>query len=104
MNHIDRGPGVRLVTDRPVAERVADYASDSDRIRADLEALAATLPKPTLLLEREHSGLVVEVIWYAETGEMKLHVEDGISDVYDVDIAPERALDAFNHPFCYLPR
>ena len=56
------------------------------------------------LLEREYAGLRVEIGYHPKLG-VTLFVQEGGPDAPGrlVEIDPAKALDAFNHPYCYLP-
>ncbi len=54
------------------------------------------------LAERNHQGLVVRLLWDADTNELLLDYDDErLGDSFLVAIDHRCALDAFNHPNCY---
>lgn len=57
----------------------------------------------TTLMERSYAGLIVELRLVGE-GEVFIAVKDGEKEAEVVRVDPAKALDAFHHPFCYLPR
>lgn len=57
---------------------------------------------PRELAARESNGIHVGLLWHPGDDELTLSVEDvRIGDRFQLAVAPERALDAFNHPFAY---
>lgn len=56
----------------------------------------------TTLMERSYAGLLVEL--RLVDGEVFIAVKDGEKEAEVAKVDPAKALDAFNHPFCYLPR
>lgn len=62
-----------------------------------------TTVEPCSLMEREAHGLRVELVWHPEAG-LTLIVQEGEDVPMVADIPDEKALDAFHHPYCYLPR
>ena len=60
----------------------------------------ATLPRE--LAARAGDGLSVRLLWHPDRGDVTVAVEDArIGDRFFLDVAPDRALDAFHHPFAY---
>lgn len=59
--------------------------------------------EPCSLMERENDGLRVELIWHPDAG-LTLFVQEGDDIPMVVDVPGEKAMDAFWHPYCYLPR
>jgi hypothetical protein len=54
------------------------------------------------LAARENDGVSVRLLWHPHENALTVSVEDGrLGDGFHVAIAPERALDAFYHPFAY---
>lgn len=57
----------------------------------------------TEILSRSYAGLLVEV--HYGNGKLALSVREGDEGSFQtVPIDPENVLDAFAHPYCYLPR
>ena len=57
---------------------------------------------PRELAARESNGIHVVLLWHPGNDELTVSVEDvHIGDRFQLAVAPERALDAFNHPFAY---
>ena len=56
------------------------------------------------LAQRRSGDIDVLLLWHPDIDRIELWVFDlaiGIS--MHVDVAPDRALDAFNHPYAYVP-
>jgi hypothetical protein len=54
------------------------------------------------LASRESDGLHVLLLWHPRENALTVEVEDArIGDGFQLAVAPERALDAFYHPFAY---
>ncbi len=54
------------------------------------------------LAARESNGLHVLLLWHPRENDLTVEVEDvRIGDGFQLSVAPERALDAFYHPFAY---
>lgn len=61
-------------------------------VRAEMRELAA----------RESDGINVLLLWHAGSDALTVSVEDvRIGDCFQLAVAPERALDAFYHPYAY---
>jgi len=58
---------------------------------------------PTDLMEREYGGLRVELHYDAERGTF-IRVQLGEETPQQRLVPPEKALDAFHHPYAYLHR
>ena len=57
---------------------------------------------PRELAARESNGIHVVLLWHPGRDALTVSVEDvRIGDRFQLAVAPERALDAFNHPFAY---
>jgi hypothetical protein len=57
------------------------------------------------LAHRTGTGIEVSLLWQRSDNSLRLQlteVETGV--VFELSIAPEDALDAFYHPYAYLPR
>jgi hypothetical protein len=54
------------------------------------------------LAARESDGIHVLLLWHPGASTVTVEVEDArIGDGFQFAVAPERALDAFYHPFAY---
>ena len=53
------------------------------------------------LAARESDGIHVLLLWHPRENEVTVSVEDARGDRFELAVAPERALDAFDHPFAY---
>jgi hypothetical protein len=54
------------------------------------------------LAARECDGIHVQLFWHPRENELSVSVEDvRLGDCFRLAVAPERALDAFYHPFAY---
>jgi hypothetical protein len=54
------------------------------------------------LAARESDGVRVRLLWHPRANAVTVSVEDArAGDLFDVAVAPDRALDAFYHPFAY---
>jgi hypothetical protein len=54
------------------------------------------------LAAREGDGISVRLLWHPRENAVTLSVEDArVGDCFDLAIAPDRALDAFYHPYAY---
>jgi hypothetical protein len=54
------------------------------------------------LADRESDGVHVLLLWYPAENALTVSVEDArLGDHFQFAVAPERALDAFYHPFAY---
>ena len=59
---------------------------------------------PRELAARESEGINVVLLWHPDDNALTVSVEDTRSDQrFQLTVAPDRALDAFNHPFAYAP-
>ena len=57
---------------------------------------------PRELAARESDGIHVVLLWHPGDNELTVSVEDvRVGDRFQVAVAPESALDAFNHPYAY---
>ncbi len=97
MNSPDRAPGVRLVTDYPGIRSVTTI------LPAPVEVVPKVDegPTPVVLLERDYAGLRVEIGWHPDLG-VTLFVQEGEQVGKVCTVEPEKAFDAFDHPFLYL--
>jgi hypothetical protein len=54
------------------------------------------------LAAREGDGMSVRLLWHPRDNAVTVSVEDArLGDCFQLAVAPERALDAFHHPFAY---
>jgi alkanesulfonate monooxygenase SsuD/methylene tetrahydromethanopterin reductase-like flavin-dependent oxidoreductase (luciferase family) len=54
------------------------------------------------LAARESDGVHVRLLWHPRANAVTVSVEDArAGDRFDVAVSPDRALDAFYHPFAY---
>jgi hypothetical protein len=54
------------------------------------------------LAARETDGIHVLLLWHPDEDAVSVSVEDArVGDRFQIAVAPERALDAFYHPFAY---
>jgi hypothetical protein len=54
------------------------------------------------LAARESEGISVRLLWHPRENAVTVSVEDArVGDCFQLAVAPERALDAFLHPFAY---
>ena len=54
------------------------------------------------LAARESNGLSVRLLWHPHENAVTVSVEDRHDgECFDLAVAPQHALDAFNHPFAY---
>jgi hypothetical protein len=54
------------------------------------------------LAARDSDGIHVLLLWHPRENALTVSVEDArVGDCFDIAVAPDRALDAFYHPFAY---
>jgi hypothetical protein len=54
------------------------------------------------LAVRDSDGIHVLLLWHADVNAVTVSVEDvRVGDRFQIAVAPDRALDAFYHPFAY---
>jgi hypothetical protein len=59
-------------------------------------------PHTRELAARENDGIHVLLLWHPRADEITVSVEDDRDgDRFQLVVAPDRALDAFYHPFAY---
>jgi hypothetical protein len=59
-------------------------------------------PQTRELAERESDGIHVLLLWHPDGNALTVSVEDArVGDRFRLGVAPDRALDAFYHPFAY---
>jgi hypothetical protein len=64
------------------------------------------LSAPTRELARRRSGtLEVLLLWHPRIDGVELSVSDATTgEGFQIEVAPETAMDAFRHPYAYAPR
>jgi hypothetical protein len=64
--------------------------------------MPSNTPKIRELAARESDGLHVFLLWHPREDAVTVSVEDAYAgDRFQLAVAPDRALDAFYHPFAY---
>ena len=64
--------------------------------------MSPAAPQPRELAARDSDGIRVLLLWHPREKRLTLSVEDArVGDRFHLAIAPDRALDAFYHPFAY---
>jgi hypothetical protein len=54
------------------------------------------------LAHRANDGVEVALYWNRATNALTVVVDDSRSgDLFEIEVAPQNALDAFNHPYAY---
>jgi hypothetical protein len=54
------------------------------------------------LAARDGDGISVLLLWHPDENALTVSVEDSrLGDRFQIAVAPDRALDAFYHPFAY---
>jgi hypothetical protein len=65
-------------------------------------AMSPTTVETRELAVRENDGLQVLLLWHPGENALTVSVEDArVGDRFSLAVGPERALDAFYHPFAY---
>ena len=65
-------------------------------------ARSAALPETRELAARESDGIHILLLWHPDENALTVSVEDArVGDRFQLAVAPDRALDAFYHPFAY---
>ena len=68
----------------------------------DGTTVSAPTPATRELAARESDGVLVLLLWHPGENAVTVSVEDArAGDRFQLAVAPERALDAFYHPFAY---
>jgi hypothetical protein len=71
-------------------------------INARRNEMSSTTDNTRELAARESDGLHVLLLWHPRENALTVQVEDDrLGDGFHLAVAPERALDAFYHPFAY---
>lgn len=64
--------------------------------------MSPATPQTRELAARESDGVHVLLLWHPRENAVTVSVEDTrLGDCFQLAVAPERALDAFHHPFAY---
>ena len=64
--------------------------------------MSSTTPQTRELAARDSDGIHVQLLWHPRENALTVSVEDTrLGDCFQLAVAPERALDAFHHPFAY---
>ncbi len=64
--------------------------------------MSTATPHTRELAARESDGIHVLLLWYPDENALTVSVEDArLGDRFQLAVAPDRALDAFYHPFAY---
>jgi len=64
--------------------------------------MSPATPQPRELAARESDGIHVWLLWHPDQSAVTVSVEDArVGDRFQLAVAPDRALDAFYHPFAY---
>ena len=54
------------------------------------------------LAARDNDGVNVQLLWHPAENAVSVSVEDArFGESFDIAVAPDRALDAFYHPYAY---
>jgi hypothetical protein len=65
-------------------------------------AMSPALSTIRELAARESDGVHVVLLWHPDADAVTVSVEDArVGDRFHIAVAPDRALDAFYHPFAY---
>jgi hypothetical protein len=65
-------------------------------------ATSAATPQTRELAARESDGVHVLLLWHPDEDALTVSIEDArVGDRFQLAVAPDRALDAFYHPFAY---
>ena len=64
--------------------------------------MSTVTPRARELAARESDGVHVVLLWHPAENAVSVSVEDArAGDRFQMRVAPDRALDAFYHPFAY---
>jgi hypothetical protein len=64
--------------------------------------MSPATPQSRELAARESDGIHIALLWYPDEDSLTVSVEDArFGDRFHLAVAPDRALDAFYHPFAY---
>ena len=60
------------------------------------------VPPPRELAARVNDGIHVVLLWHPADDAVRVSVaDDRTGECFELPVAPDRALDAFHHPFAY---
>jgi hypothetical protein len=66
------------------------------------EVMSSGVRETRELAARDSDGIHVRLLWHPPKDAVTVSVEDArAGDRFQIAVAPERALDAFYHPFAY---
>jgi hypothetical protein len=66
--------------------------------------MLSTNTAPRQLAHRVSGAIEVALFWSDETGQLTVFVSDeGTGERFEIEAAPDNALDVFQHPFAYAP-
>jgi hypothetical protein len=64
--------------------------------------MSPAAPHTRELAARENNGVHVLLLWHPRENALSVTVDDArVGDHFELTVAPDRALDAFYHPFAY---
>ena len=64
--------------------------------------MSPATPQTRELAARESDGIHVLLLWHPRENSLTVSVEDArLGDRFQLAVAPDRALDAFYHPFAH---
>jgi hypothetical protein len=64
--------------------------------------MSSRSPHTRELADRESDGIHVLLLWHPDENALTVSVEDArVGDRFQLAVSPERALDAFYHPYAY---
>ena len=64
--------------------------------------MSVEAPQTRELAARESDGVYVLLLWHPDENAVTVSVDDArVGDRFLIAVAPDRALDAFYHPFAY---
>ena len=64
--------------------------------------MSPAAPHTRELSARENNGVHVLLLWHPRENALSVTVDDArVGDRFELAVAPDRALDAFYHPFAY---
>ena len=67
-----------------------------------MQSMSPATRRPRELAARESDGIHVLLLWHPDENGLTVSVEDArVGDRFELAVAPDRALDAFYHPFAY---
>jgi hypothetical protein len=67
-----------------------------------MQSISPATPQTRELAARDSDGIQVQLLWHPDENALTVSVEDvRVGDRFQLAVAPDRALDAFYHPFAY---